>query len=95
VKGDPLLCLVGSIYLNEAMNSYIDRERKGGDHSLSLAYVRATILDLRKKADKQWVGWVDKQIDWIKSSDGVPVNGKRAGNKKIGSDIVLLCIVKC
>lgn len=50
---------------------------------MSLAYVRATILDLRKKADKQWVGWVDKQIDWIKSSDGVPLNGKRAGKEII------------
>ncbi|GKY99706.1 hypothetical protein MPSEU_000924600 [Mayamaea pseudoterrestris] len=79
VKGDPLLCLVGSIYLNEAMDNYIDREKKGGDHSLSLAYVRATILDLRKKADKQWVGWVEKQVEWIRSSDGVPLNGKRAG----------------
>jgi hypothetical protein len=79
VKGDPLLCLVGSIYLNEAMDNYVDREKKGGDHSLSLAYVRATILDLRKKADKQWVGWVDKQIEWIRSHDGVPLTGKRAG----------------
>ena len=79
VKGDPLLCLVGSIYLNESMDNYIDREKKGGDHSLSLAYVRATILDLRKKADKQWVGWVDRQIEWIRSHDGVPLTGKRAG----------------
>jgi hypothetical protein len=79
VKGDPLLCLAGSIYLNEAMDNYVDREKKGGDHSLSLAYVRATILDLRKKADKQWVGWVDKQIEWIRSHDGVPLTGKRAG----------------
>jgi hypothetical protein len=62
VKGDPLLCLVGSVYLNESMDNYIDKEKKGGDHSLSLAYVRATILDFRKKADKQWVGWVDKQV---------------------------------
>ena len=79
VKGDPLLCLVGSICLNEVMDNYIDREKKGGDHSLSLAHVRATILDLRKKADKQWVGWVDKQVEWIKSHDGVPLSGKRAG----------------
>jgi Exocyst complex component Sec3 len=78
-KGDPLLCLVATIYLNEAMDNYIDREKKGGDHSLSLAYVRATILDLRKKADKQWVSWVDKQIEWIKTNDGVPLTGKRAG----------------
>lgn len=78
-RGDPLLCLVASIYLNEAMDNYIDREKKGGDHSLSLAYVRATILDLRKRADKQWVVWVDKQIDWIRSNEGVPLNGKRAG----------------
>lgn len=79
VKGDPMLCAVASIYLNEAMDNYIDREKKGGDHSLSLAYVRATILDLRKKADKQWVAWVDKQIEWIRSNDGVPLSGKRAG----------------
>jgi len=36
-------------------------------------------LDLRKKADKQWVGWVDKQIEWIRAHDGVPLSGKRAG----------------
>jgi len=79
VKGDPLLNLVASICLNEAMENYIDHEKKGGDHSLSLAYVRATILDLRKRADKQWVVWVEKQMEWIKSNDGVPLSGKRAG----------------
>lgn len=79
LKGDPILCLVATISLNEAMDNYIDREKKGGDHSLSLAYVRATILDLRKKADKQWVAWVEKQIEWIKTNDGVPLTGKRAG----------------
>ena len=79
VKGDPLLNLVASICLNEAMDSYIDHEKKGGDHSLSLAYVRATILDLRKRADKQWVVWVEKQMEWIRSNDGVPLTGKRAG----------------
>jgi hypothetical protein len=79
LRADPLLCLVASIYLNEVMENYIDREKKGGDHSLSLAYVRATILDLRKRADKQWMAWVDKQIEWIRSSDGVPLTGKRAG----------------
>jgi hypothetical protein len=78
-NSDPLICFVATIYLNEAMDHYIDREKKGGDHSLSLAYVRATILDLRKKADKQWVAWVDKQLEWIKSIEGVPLNGKRAG----------------
>jgi Exocyst complex component Sec3 len=78
-ESDPLLCLVSTIYLHEAMDSYIDREKKGGDHSLSLAYVRSTIIDLRKKIDKQWSTWVDKQLDWIKSADGVPVTGKRAG----------------
>ena len=79
VKGDPLLNLVASICLNEAMENYIDHEKKGGDHSLSLAYVRATILDLRKRADKQWVVWVEKQMEWIRSNDGVPLSGKRAG----------------
>jgi hypothetical protein len=79
LKGDPMLSLVASIHLNEAMEQYIDREKKGGDHSLSLAYVRATILGLRKKVDKQWVEWVDEQIEWIKQSPGVPLNGKRAG----------------
>lgn len=79
VRGDPLLSLVASICLNEAMDSYIDREKKGGDHSLSLAYVRATILDLRKRVDKQWVVWVEKQMEWIKTHDGVPLSGKRAG----------------
>lgn len=78
-KGDPLLSLVASIHLNEAMENYIDREKKGGDHSLSLAYVRATILDLRKKVDKQWVAWVEQQIEWIRGNPGVPMNGKRAG----------------
>ena len=78
-KADPMLSLVASIHLNEAMENYIDREKKGGDHSLSLAYVRATILDLRKKVDKQWVSWVEQQIEWIRGNPGVPANGKRAG----------------
>jgi hypothetical protein len=78
-RGDPMLSLVASIHLNEAMENYIDREKKGGDHSLSLAYVRATILDLRKKVDKQWVAWVENQIEWIRSNPGVPLTGKRAG----------------
>jgi len=78
-KPDPMLSLVASIHLNEAMENYIDREKKGGDHSLSLAYVRATILDLRKKVDKQWVAWVENQIEWIRGNPGVPANGKRAG----------------
>jgi hypothetical protein len=96
-KCDPLLCLVATIYLNEAMDHYIDREKKGGDHSLSLAYVRATILDLRKRADKQWVAWVEKQIEWIKSNDGIPLTGKRAGvfpsfaRFPVYLDHVLLC----
>ena len=79
MRGDPMLSLVASIYLNEAMEQYIDLEKKGGDHSLSLAYVRATILGLRKKVDKQWVAWVEEQIEWIKSNPGVPLNGKKAG----------------
>lgn len=78
-KGDPMLSLVASIHLNEAMENYIDREKKGGDHSLSLAYVRATILELRKKVDKQWVAWVEQQIEWVCTNPGVPMNGKRAG----------------
>lgn len=79
LRGDPMLSLVASIHLNEAMDQYIDREKRGGDQSLSLAYVRATILGLRKKVDKQWVEWVEEQIDWMKSNQGVPLNGKRAG----------------
>jgi hypothetical protein len=54
VFADPMLFLVASILLNEAMDNYIDRQKKeGGNHSLSLAYVRvrATILELRKKVD--------------------------------------------
>jgi hypothetical protein len=78
-RGDPMLSLVASVHLNEAMENYIDREKKGGDHSLSLAYVRATILDLRKKVDKQWVSWVEQQIEWIRTNPGVPITGKRAG----------------
>eukprot|EP00571_Detonula_confervacea_P010466 CAMPEP_0172305044 /NCGR_PEP_ID=MMETSP1058-20130122/6363_1 /TAXON_ID=83371 /ORGANISM="Detonula confervacea, Strain CCMP 353" /LENGTH=1564 /DNA_ID=CAMNT_0013016491 /DNA_START=221 /DNA_END=4915 /DNA_ORIENTATION=+ len=79
VKGDAMLSLVASIHLNESMDGYVDRNKKGGDHSLSLAYVRATILDLRKKVDKQWVIWVEDQIKWIRTNPGVPPNGKRAG----------------
>ena len=79
LKSDPMLSLVASIHLNEAMEQYIDREKKGGDHSLSLAYVRATILGLRKKVDKQWVEWIEEQCEWIKSNPGVPLTGKRAG----------------
>jgi len=79
LRADPMLSLVASIHLNEAMENYIDRDKKGGDHSLSLAYVRATILDLRKKVDKQWVAWIEQQIEWIRSNPGVPLNGKRAG----------------
>lgn len=79
VFADPLLSLVSSILLNEAMDNYIDRQKKGGDHSLSLAYVRATILDLRKRVDRQWVAWIEEQIKWIQASPGVPLNGKRAG----------------
>ncbi|KAL7541780.1 hypothetical protein ACHAXR_011217 [Thalassiosira sp. AJA248-18] len=79
VKGDAMLSLVASIHLNEAMVGYIDRNKKGGDHSLSLAYVRATILDLRKKVDKQWVNWIEDQIKWIRTNPGVPPTGKRAG----------------
>jgi hypothetical protein len=54
VFADPMIFLVASILLNEAMDNYIDRQKKeGGNHSLSLAYVRvrATILELRKKVD--------------------------------------------
>ena len=72
-----MLSLVASILLNEAMDNYIDRQKKGGDHSLSLAYVRATILDLRKKVDKQWVSWIEEQIKWIQTNPAVPMNGKR------------------
>ena len=79
IHGDPMLSLVASIHLNEAMNGYIDRQKKGGDQSLSLAYVRATILGFRKKVDKQWVTWVEEQIKWVKTNPGVPQNGKRAG----------------
>jgi len=78
-QGDAMLSLVASIHLNENMGAYIDHEKKGGDHSLSLAYVRATILDLRKKVDRQWVNWIDEQIKWIRSNPNVPINGKRAG----------------
>ena len=54
VFADPMLFLVASILLNEVIDNYIDMQRKGGNHSLSLAYVRvrATILELRKKVDK-------------------------------------------
>ena len=79
VEADAMLSLVSSIHLNEAMDSYIDRQKKGGDHSLSLAYVRATILDMRKKVDKQWVTWVEDQIKWTKTNANVPMAGKRAG----------------
>ena len=74
-----MLSLVASIHLNESMEGYMDRQKKGGDHSLSLAYVRATILDFRKKVDKKWVEWVEEQIKWIRTNPGVSLNGKRAG----------------
>lgn len=61
------------------MENYIDKDKKGGVQSLSLAYVRATIFDLRKKVDKEWSSWVEEQIKWIRSHHGVPANGKRAG----------------
>jgi hypothetical protein len=79
VTADPMLSLMSSILLNGAMDNYIDRQKRGGDHSLSLAYVRATILELRKKVDKQWVRWIEEQIQWIQTNAGVPLNGKRAG----------------
>mmetsp|Transcript_19589 Transcript_19589/g.22520 ORF Transcript_19589/g.22520 Transcript_19589/m.22520 type:complete len:1448 (+) Transcript_19589:302-4645(+) len=79
LTGETMLSLVASIHLNESMEGYIDHQKKGGDHSLSLAYVRATILDFRKKVDKNWVGWVEDNIKYIRSNTGVPLNGKRAG----------------
>ena len=53
VFADPMTFLVTSILLNEAMENYIDRQKKGGNHSLSLAYVhvRAINLELRKEVD--------------------------------------------
>jgi len=78
-SNDCMLSLVASIHLNESMEGYIDRQKKGGDHSLSLAYVRATILDFRKKVDKKWVGWIEENIKYIRSNPGVPLTGKRAG----------------
>jgi hypothetical protein len=79
VTADPMLSFISSILLNEAMDNYIDRQRRGGDHSLSLAYVRATILELRKNVDKQWVRWIEEQIQWIQTNAGVSLNGKRVG----------------
>jgi hypothetical protein len=79
VDADPILSLVASILLNEAMDSYIDRQKKRGDHSLSLAYVSATILDLKKKVDKKWVAWAEDQIKWIQSNPNLPTTGKRTG----------------
>ena len=78
-NGNPMLALISSIHLNEAMENYIDKDKKGGVQSLSLAYTRATIFDLRKKVDKEWSSWVEEQIKWIRSHHGVPANGKRAG----------------
>lgn len=82
-----MLFLVASILLNEAMDNYIDRQKKeGGNHSLSLAYVRvrATILELRKKVDswqltvdKQRVSRIEEQMKWIQPNPAVPLNGKR------------------
>ena len=53
VFADPMNFLVTSILLNEAMDNYRDRQKKGGNHSLSLAYVhvRAINLELRKEVD--------------------------------------------
>ena len=73
-----MLSLVASIHLNKAMENDVDREKKGGDHSLSLAYVRATILELRKKVDKEWLSWVEEEIEWIRSNPSIPSSGKGA-----------------
>jgi hypothetical protein len=78
-RGMPHLCLVASLYLQEVMEGYQNKEKKGGDHSLSLAYVRSAILDIRKKADVVWVSWVEDQIKWIRTHPGVPLDGKQAG----------------
>lgn len=79
VTADPMLSFISSILLNDAMDNYIDRQRRGGDHSLSLAYVRATILELRKNVDKQWVRWIEEQIQWVQTNAGVSLTGKRVG----------------
>jgi len=78
-QGDPMLAFVSSFLLNESMEGYYDKQKKGGDHSLSLAYIRSTILDLRKQVDKQWGSWIDKQITWVLTNPGVPENAKYAG----------------
>lgn len=78
-RGSPHLALVASLYLQEAMEGYQNKDKKGGDHSLSLAYVRSAILDIRKKADIVWVGWIEDQIKWIRTHPGVPLDGKKAG----------------
>lgn len=79
MSGDPMLSLVASIHLAETMESYFDKEKRGNEHSLALAYVRFTIMGLKKGVERQWVSWVEKEIKWIKSNAGVPLNGKRAG----------------
>lgn len=79
MDGDPMLSLVGSIRLAETMENYLDRQKKGGDHALSLAYARATIMDFKRGVETQWVSWVEDEIKWIRRNEGVPLNGKRAG----------------
>ena len=77
--GDPMLSLVASLHLAETMETYFDKEKKGNEHSLALAYVRFTIMSLKKGVERQWVSWVEKEIRWIRSNAGVPLSGKRAG----------------
>ena len=78
-KCDPMLPFTTSFLLNESMEGYFDKQKKGGDHSLSLAYIRSTILDLRKQVDKQWGAWIDEQIQWIHTNPGMSKDGKRVG----------------
>ena len=92
VSMDPMVAFVSSTLLHRTMNIYLEASnsnvsrnttgtaKKGGDHSLSLAYIRSTILDLRQQVDKNWGDWMDKQIKWVQQSlSSLPKDGKKVG----------------
>uniref|UniRef100_A0A6U5I1L8 Exocyst complex component Sec3 C-terminal domain-containing protein n=1 Tax=Corethron hystrix TaxID=216773 RepID=A0A6U5I1L8_9STRA len=78
-KIDAMLSFVATVHLQRSMAGYLDRQNRGGEHSLSLAYVRSTILNLKEQVEKQWTNWIKEQIEWIGTHPGVPISGKQAG----------------
>jgi len=79
IRTDAMLSFVSAVHLDKSLEGYHDRQNKTGEHSLSLAYVRSTIMALKGQVEKQWTSWIKEQIDWIKTHPGVPASGKQAG----------------